>query len=333
MKKQLILYCFLAFICCLQKPGKAADLILSDSFPSLYLTDTIVCIQSDFEVDIRSCRFRAVQGFQFTLSWPEELLLADTAIVFITPQIAANVAINLQPENGRMEVQWFGNEITLSDSSTMFRLRFKAIGNNADWADFTFPNAPTPLEVIIKEGNIPTKADARTIGASVLMNGPVVLDSLIIPATAGQSNGTIELTVPDTAQYLYQWSTLDTQKDLNGLLPGKYEVTITDEQDCSLLLCFIVDTQTAIDELSSLTEFTYAPNPIENVLHLQLFFNQTVNGQISIYDVSGKLVYIHQFVSSALQKKIMTQQWPTGAYYLQLRDGTGQSTQVKIIKL
>lgn len=333
MKKHLILYCFLAFICSLPKPGKAVDLILSDSFPSLYLTDTVVCIQSDFEVDIRSCRFRAVQGFQFTLSWPEELLLADTAIEFITPQIAANVAVNLQPERGRMEVQWFGNQIFLPDSSTMFRLRFKAVGGNADRADFTFPNAPTPLEVIITEGNIPTKADARTTGASVLMNGPVVLDSLIIPATAGQSDGSIELTVPDSAQYLFLWSTADTQKDQRNLLPGKYEVTIIDDQDCSLILCFEVDTRTAIDELSSLTEFTYAPNPVEDVLHLQLSFNQTVNGQISIYDVSGKLVFMEQFVSSALQKKIMTHQWPPGTYYLQLLDGTGQSTQVKIIKL
>ncbi len=58
---------------------------------------------------------------------------------------------------------------------------------------------------------------------------------------SGESTGSIMLTVTGgTGPYIYLWNTGATSKDLLDVLPGAYEVTVTDSQGCSLQRTFRV---------------------------------------------------------------------------------------------
>ena len=59
-------------------------------------------------------------------------------------------------------------------------------------------------------------------------------NTIITPATAGSSNGMINLTViGGIPPYTYSWSNGETTEDINSLSPGTYTVTATDANNCT----------------------------------------------------------------------------------------------------
>ncbi|MEZ4925825.1 MAG: gliding motility-associated C-terminal domain-containing protein [Saprospiraceae bacterium] len=70
-----------------------------------------------------------------------------------------------------------------------------------------------------------------------------------VSATCGQSNGSIDLSVSGgDAPYTFNWSTGDMTEDLSNVPPGTYDVTVTDDNNCTGTLSVTVD-----DEMVTLT--------------------------------------------------------------------------------
>ena len=60
-----------------------------------------------------------------------------------------------------------------------------------------------------------------------------LLNLTATPATCGQNNGSVELSVTQTSNNTFLWSNGSTTEDLSGLLPGIYTVTVTSMTGCS----------------------------------------------------------------------------------------------------
>lgn len=73
-------------------------------------------------------------------------------------------------------------------------------------------------------------------------NAPT-LTEIITPATCGQSNGSIEINITPNTGITFLWSDGSTLKDKSNILPGSYQLTVTDANGCSVTAQFEVPNQ------------------------------------------------------------------------------------------
>lgn len=81
-----------------------------------------------------------------------------------------------------------------------------------------------------------TSSNGATATTSATVTEPNSLSASIAAtnATAGQSDGSLDLTVSGgTSAYTYAWSNGATSQDISGLTPGTYTVTVTDALGCT----------------------------------------------------------------------------------------------------
>src|SRR5690606_39193672 len=89
-----------------------------------------------------------------------------------------------------------------------------------------------------------------TTTASIVVEEPAGISSVNGALTQiscnGAADGAIVLTVSGgQADYSYSWSNGATTKDISGLAPGTYTVTVTDATECSFEASFVI-TQPAV---------------------------------------------------------------------------------------
>jgi len=67
-----------------------------------------------------------------------------------------------------------------------------------------------------------------------------VISQNIIPATCGQNNGSINISISPSGINTFLWTNGNTNEDLINVFAGSYEVTVTDGNGCSAVALFIV---------------------------------------------------------------------------------------------
>jgi hypothetical protein len=100
----------------------------------------------------------------------------------------------------------------------------------------------------------------QVVGATVKATGAMVSDGQA--SLSAVSGGTVP--------YTYNWSTGATTTEIENLLPGTYNVTVTDARDCQKVLVLVVDYITRTDEATTLPTITLYPNPVESNLFVRL---------------------------------------------------------------
>jgi hypothetical protein len=74
---------------------------------------------------------------------------------------------------------------------------------------------------------------AGSVQVIITAPAPLILTTNITNAECGVANGAIDLTVSGgTSPYTYVWSNGTTTQDLTSILPGPYQVTVTDANGC-----------------------------------------------------------------------------------------------------
>ncbi|MBK9103583.1 MAG: gliding motility-associated C-terminal domain-containing protein [Saprospiraceae bacterium] len=69
---------------------------------------------------------------------------------------------------------------------------------------------------------------------------PIMVDHLITPVLCGEPNGAIDLTITPASGNTYTWSNGNTTEDLDNIMTGHYEVTITTQNGCNTSAAFDV---------------------------------------------------------------------------------------------
>lgn len=115
--------------------------------------------------------------------------------------------------------------------------------------------------------------------------------STVTDATLG-GDGEIDITLSGgNGTLAFDWSNGASTEDLSGLDPGQYTVVVTDEKGCSVTATIeIQDLILSAKDVGSLKVFNAYPNPVTDALTISNENGSWNNGQILIYDMSGRLV-------------------------------------------
>jgi hypothetical protein len=161
--------------------------------------------------------------------------------------------------------------------------------------------------------------------AEVVSPDPIVIigNSLMEEEGAGQLN----LEVSGGVQpYVFAWIGPDgfvsDQQNLSSLSQGNYEVTITDANDCVATEVF--NLSVGINESSSESKWVVFPNPALDKIQLMISSPLSVNADIFIHDMQGKLLKRFLIPSGVLLFDIELQGLAAGMYNLTLTTGTTQ---------
>ncbi len=212
------------------------------------------------------------------------------------------------------------------------------------------------IEIDIQNGQAPYTVSWNIAGDSTLLTAPagtytatvtdaggciatisdslVNPDSLIVNTTSTISScstcpdGTAGVTPSGgTPGYTYLWSNGETTSTISNLLPGTYNVTVTDANGCETTASVTVDFSTlGIDELTQFGVTVY-PNPMTDFIRVESTKN-TID-RIELVDNSGRLVLESNINDQAGQ--IETNQLAKGSYQLIVRTN-GQVFKIQIVK-
>lgn len=150
--------------------------------------------------------------------------------------------------------------------------------------------------------------------------GGVISGSYVVSDEMLGNDGAINLTVTGvtgTADFVWigPGSFTANTEDITGLAAGTYSVIITDDLGCVLeFVGIVVGSSVSITELDGV-DYTLYPNPSSGVFTIDLGAEPNSDIQISITDVSGRIVYsqtsgVTQFIQLDFSDKA------AGTYYI-----------------
>ena len=162
---------------------------------------------------------------------------------------------------------------------------------------------PGTYDVVITDDNGCTTADTASIAEPTLLEVSSSVQDVL--CNAG-NDGSIDLTVTGgIAPYSYSWSNGSTDEDLTGLTVGTYDVTVTDDNGCTV--------QSSIDvEEPDTIQVTYTSTPATC---------EAPNGTITIDVVGGTAPYTYSWSNGETTADLETA--VAGSYELTLTDDNG----------
>ncbi len=126
--------------------------------------------------------------------------------------------------------------------------------------------------------------------------------------------------------YQFLWSNGETNIQNEDLTEGSYSVTITDSNGCTIeenILIDNTDTSTNVQDISTLLQFDYFPNPTNDLLNINLNFEAAQEFTLFMYNVVGQAVYQQTNNRKSLQTQISTADFSAGTYLLRLKTQEG----------
>lgn len=153
--------------------------------------------------------------------------------------------------------------------------------------------------------------------------------------SAGAMDATIDLTVNGgTPPYSFLWSNGKTTQNLDSLATNRfYTVTISDANGCILQDSVLLGEITGLAEMLEKISFRLYPNPARDKLFISYDAHQSGGVQISIVDLSGKVLMSKQIPGQlgTTTLEISIAGLPKGMYFLMMQ-GEKTEAQVKWIK-
>ena len=159
---------------------------------------------------------------------------------------------------------------------------------------------------------IVTDANNCSTSLETTLNAPEALtvNPTITEAFCGDANGAISLiTNGGTAPYIFEWNNGSQGADINALLAGDYEVTITDSNNCTLIENFSVTTPNALQASME-------------ILH-PLCTNES-NGSLNLIVSGGQTPYVYEW-ANGLGNTSALSNLPADSYTVTITDALGCS--------
>jgi hypothetical protein len=180
-----------------------------------------------------------------------------------------------------------------------------------------------------------TDASGCTLEQVVVMQEfPFSLDTLIENASAANAaDEAIYLLslMGGTPLFSYSWSNGSTGLQAEGLLPGDYTVTISDEAGCQWVYTFTVgyDLTATTDHPSNLKALI-APNPSSSQATLLLDLPQAQSMMVTVADVLGRNLHSEQTYFQAGKNSLaLPQGLVAGVYWVSIKTADGKFRVIK----
>jgi hypothetical protein len=179
-----------------------------------------------------------------------------------------------------------------------------------------------------------TDANQCTFLSSVVVIQPLPLQVNTTVTNSSGSNGTATASVSGgTTPYSYSWSNEESAPVDTDLAPSQYSITVTDANGCTAFATVTVPFGVGIAAIGNgLFNFSVFPNPSSGLVGLEFSCTSGVmRGEISIADLSGRIVYREQeTIGDRVQKILDANSFSPGLYTVQLSAG-GCSLRQKLI--
>ena len=121
-----------------------------------------------------------------------------------------------------------------------------------------------------------------------------------------------------TGDFSYLWNNGQTTATINNLASGWYNVTVTDENDCTATEEILVSISgiSTTEEQSNVSIF---PNPGEGIFYIQLENEQIADAdmELKVFDVAGKMLFSQ--VEKTENISIDLSQYAKGIYYISIK--------------
>lgn len=164
--------------------------------------------------------------------------------------------------------------------------------------------------------------------------GSLELDADITGAT-GENNadGVVEiLTGAGEGPYTFEWTSGDSTRVVNTLLPGQYLVTVTDGYGCQDLIAVTVDIEVSTADLDQIGQVRLSPNPTTDLANLEIAFHRPTDARIQVINTMGQLM-AERLVDQAYQEtyQLDLSNYDSGMYFVRIF-AEGQVKTLKLIK-
>jgi hypothetical protein len=157
-----------------------------------------------------------------------------------------------------------------------------------------------------------------------------VSDSSLTDSTAYTGRATSMDTLGH-APYTYRWSNGDSTATITGLAPGKYYVTVTDKNLCTVTDSTVIGyVYTNGIQNQVLTNVRVFPNPTSGMVNIQNLDPSDNISTIEVYDMNDKLVTTYPVRQSNTIQLYFANDVP-GVYCLYMKAQSGKELRTKVV--
>ncbi|MFK8006799.1 MAG: T9SS type A sorting domain-containing protein [Saprospiraceae bacterium] len=187
------------------------------------------------------------------------------------------------------------------------------------------------FEYTDQAGNVTTCSFDITL--STVPEIEIQLDSSI-PATDGNSDGSIEITITSgTGPFQFEWTSngviVSTDEDPTGLPAGNYEVLVTGVNGC--VTTFQVEVTTEIQDPELVAKVNLFPNPTSDILFVKMDLPIESGDKIQLYSIDGKVLLEKTLNDGDELIEMNVANFTNGIYIMQLTVNQGVITKRVII--
>lgn len=175
----------------------------------------------------------------------------------------------------------------------------------------------------------------RYVSVDIYDPTPLQTGYTVSRSSNGLPDGAIQANVQGGVMpYLYNWSNGDAADLADSLLPGDYEVTVTDANGCEVLDTITVRIDSTISAISpelEMLDIQLYPNPATDRLQVEIDQLPTEAVSLSIVDLSGRVV-MERPVTDSLTTLDMTE-LQAGMYLVRISVDGSVARHLKLLKL
>ncbi|MEY3194883.1 MAG: hypothetical protein RIQ78_980, partial [Bacteroidota bacterium] len=137
--------------------------------------------------------------------------------------------------------------------------------------------------------------------------------------------------------YWYEYYTGDSLLVASGvpttftLAPGEYRLYLD-----KLVRSPYLTVATAPEPVGAIDFFAIQPNPVQDVFQVHFSLAQNTDVTLEMRDMTGKIRAVQgvkNLTEGEQQLEVNSSEWPSGIYFISLRDGLGGVTTKKVVKI
>jgi len=149
-----------------------------------------------------------------------------------------------------------------------------------------------------------------------MLDAPDSLQVAIQPALLEQPITATAIVTGGTPDYVYLWNTNEMTSQIEVMLFGFYEVTVTDASQCMGTATILI---TDVDEIPHLRQARVFPNPTTGALQVEFELDRTAEVNWTLYDAFGRRIWQERSTGARQESRTLDlSAYPSGAYLFQL---------------